>query len=407
MRTALKVPFEEKERFKEICREKNLRVLLGRRRKKLGNRMGWKKPAKGTGKVPSRGGREKKNPCNRLRLHLHAVRQKSRSEMGPKTQGDRVSRRKIADRTDRIQTEKIFPPGKNGEGTQRGRGENNTPDKGNQTPHAPSRRNQNNQNGLEKANAGVFGGGRNRIGKDNPNMAGGPGNRTGRRKGTENTNRRPAQRTGNMEGNNLVDRKRRTPEKANEIRQINYERLRNLFDEEGKKAKTRKGVAKFGEADEHDIVIFDESHYLKSPVAARTKLARKLERAAKFTLWVSATAGQNPLELSYLSRLLGHLTGSKPQEIKKSTNWCREQGINVKRGKFGKWLWEKGGKDNEILHDILFKNNKGAIGKMQRHCRMAGTAADPKTARIFGAGAGFTQTEWEEFIKAVDENRGG
>jgi len=194
---------------------------------------------------------------------------------------------------------------------------------------------------------------------------------------------------------------------ANEITLINYDRLRNLFEEDEKKAKSLKGIAKFGTAESYDILLFDESHYLKSPTSARTKLARKLEENARFTFWISATAGQNPLELSYLSNLLGFLTGNKARTLEKDFEvWCQAQGINVKRGKFGKWVWDPTGGDNQKLHDILFAPKTAAL---RRRCSdIAGwpeLQRIPKSHEFSPQETALYQTEWEEFLKALEEDR--
>ena len=88
---------------------------------------------------------------------------------------------------------------------------------------------------------------------------------------------------------------------------INYEQLGKVFEipalgaakvKKGRKKKlvkrkvrTLKGVAKFGTAQEFDIIIWDESHYLVNLAAARTKLAFKLYEQPDFMIWMSATAG--------------------------------------------------------------------------------------------------------------------
>lgn len=110
---------------------------------------------------------------------------------------------------------------------------------------------------------------------------------------------------------------------------INYDRLKKLFDVPAaiaakvsakpsrrrkvrtRKVRTAKGVARYGEACEFDLIVWDESHRLKNPEAARTKLAGKLDQEADFVMWLSATAGQNPSELGYLSPLLGSAVGAK------------------------------------------------------------------------------------------------
>lgn len=165
---------------------------------------------------------------------------------------------------------------------------------------------------------------------------------------------------------------------------INYERMKKLFDvpkdinsapaksrsksrKTSRKVKTQKGVARYGKATEFDLVLFDESQKLRNLTTARSGFARKLSDAAKFVLWLSATAGQDPLELAYLSRILAASTGCRVTDLKDYEKWCRSQGIGVTRGAFGKWIWsghsdkpddrERGQQDLELIRSILFDGN--------------------------------------------------
>src|SRR5207237_177634 len=47
------------------------------------------------------------------------------------------------------------------------------------------------------------------------------------------------------------------------------------------------------------IVIIDESHRIRNPSAQQSLVCRQMAAAASFTLYLSATAGQSPHELSY------------------------------------------------------------------------------------------------------------
>jgi hypothetical protein len=119
---------------------------------------------------------------------------------------------------------------------------------------------------------------------------------------------------------------------------VNYDRLGKLFevsDAARKKIKSKKGLARAGTAPEMDVVVLDESHRCKNPTAARSKLAAKLVASAGFCLWLSATAGQNPLELSYLAPLLAQATGARAKDLKDFEQWCIDQQLGVTRGNFG------------------------------------------------------------------------
>lgn len=138
---------------------------------------------------------------------------------------------------------------------------------------------------------------------------------------------------------------------------LNYERLGKLFEvtpEARKKIRTKKGLARAGTAAELDLIVWDESHRCKNPAAARSKLAVKLNARASFALWLSATAGQNPLELSYLAPLLASVTGSRAADLKDFEQWCIDEKLGVTRGAFGKWEWRGDPKDCERVRALLF-----------------------------------------------------
>lgn len=140
---------------------------------------------------------------------------------------------------------------------------------------------------------------------------------------------------------------------------LNYERLGKLFevsDAARKKIRTKKGLARAGTALDFDVIVFDESHRCKNPTAARSKLAAKLVGNAGFCLWLSATAGQNPLELSYLAPLLAHATGARAKDLKDFEAWCVAQGLGVTRGAYGKWEWRGDRADCDKVRALLFES---------------------------------------------------
>ena len=139
---------------------------------------------------------------------------------------------------------------------------------------------------------------------------------------------------------------------------LNYDRLGKLFevsDAARKKIRTKKGLARAGTAPDFDVIVFDESHRCKNPTAARSKLAAKLVANAGFCLWLSATAGQNPLELSYLAPLLARVTGARAKDLKDFEQWCIDQDLGVTRGTYGKWEWRGDRKDCERVRTMLFE----------------------------------------------------
>ncbi len=146
---------------------------------------------------------------------------------------------------------------------------------------------------------------------------------------------------------------------------MNYERLGKLFEvssEARRTIKSKKGLARKGSAADFDVIVWDESHKCKNPTSARSKLAAKLTAKATFCLWLSATAGQNPLELSYLAPLLASVTGESAKDLKDFEAWCKAQGLGLTRGAYGKWEWRGDAADSAKVRALLFEPRAGANG---------------------------------------------
>lgn len=145
---------------------------------------------------------------------------------------------------------------------------------------------------------------------------------------------------------------------------INYDRLGRLFEDpetplsSTRRKGKRKRLAKEGKAPEYDLVIWDESHKCKNLDSARSVMMRKINAKAQFVLWLSATAGQNPLELAYLAPLLARATGAKPSALLADfEQWCLAQDVGVRRAEFGKWVWERTPEREKKVYDWLFNGN--------------------------------------------------
>lgn len=133
---------------------------------------------------------------------------------------------------------------------------------------------------------------------------------------------------------------------------INYDQSKKLLTvpeaaTTAKRTKTKnKAIATKGQSVvDWDIVLADESHYLKNASqrrAAFSRIARyaATAKAAPFVIWMSATAGQNPTELGYLAPLFAQLTGATKTELKDFGQWLADQGFCVTyNARFDKWDW--------------------------------------------------------------------
>jgi len=189
---------------------------------------------------------------------------------------------------------------------------------------------------------------------------------------------------------------------------LNYDRLGKLFavtPEARKKIRSKKGLARAGAAPELDVVVWDESHRCKNPTAARSKLAAKLNARAGFCLWLSATAGQNPLELSYLAPLLASLTGARAADLKDFEQWCLGLGLGVTRGAYGRWDWRGDPRDCEKVRALLFDAEAGRGGIRRRPEDIVGWPAIQRILtplELDGEARALYDQAWTEFRREMD-----
>ncbi len=119
------------------------------------------------------------------------------------------------------------------------------------------------------------------------------------------------------------------------------------------------------------IVVFDESHRLRNPYAQQSLVCRHLADAAAFTVYLSATAGQAPHELSYLGRLLGHAAEALTATLADFRELMKRLGIGRAKGRWTNWSWEANPRDCAVMADLLFKGPR-AIGLRRRPGDIAG-----------------------------------
>src|SRR6516225_8715684 len=192
---------------------------------------------------------------------------------------------------------------------------------------------------------------------------------------------------------------------------LNYERLDKIFE-----TKQRKGVKKLSNRDsarrwtaseEFDIGLFDESHAIKNLTSLRAKFSVKLYASAKMILWLSATAGQNPLELGYLAPILAKKTGDTALTTKDFEQWCIDNLPGVARGKFGAWAWAGAKEEEEKVHQLLFDPDINGVKPALRR-RASDLAGWPEVNRIVHWVELDCETQrlyklaWKEFKKALE-----
>jgi hypothetical protein len=170
----------------------------------------------------------------------------------------------------------------------------------------------------------------------------------------------------------------------------NYDRAKALLDAPAsaaaaKRARTRnKRVATKGRSRvAWDVVVYDESHLLRNPTSQRSAAARRLagegEDWQAFRLWLSATAGQNPLHLAYLAPVLAAATGARVRDLADFEQWAAAEGLAVRRGPFGSWVWERNDADLARMRDLLFGGPRPA-GLRRRPEDLAGWPTQQRIA---------------------------
>jgi hypothetical protein len=209
---------------------------------------------------------------------------------------------------------------------------------------------------------------------------------------------------------------------------INYDRLKSLLTtpesaSAAKRTRTKnRRTASAGRSRvAWDVVVLDEAHLLRNPSSQRSAAVRQLvatdpdgkRSRPAFTLWLSATAGQNPLELSYLAPLLAALTGSKASELAEFETWCQEQGIGVKRGAFGAWSWVRNDADLDRMRTLLFDGSP-LPGLRRRPTDLAGWPEQQRVAwpvELDASSRALYEEAWEEFCairaRATESRRAG
>ena len=214
---------------------------------------------------------------------------------------------------------------------------------------------------------------------------------------------------------------------------VNYDRAKSLLSvpesaTTAKRTRTKnKQIATKGTSlVDWDVVIFDESHKIKNQGSQRSQAAARLARyaavaqVAPFVVWMSATIGQNPVELGYLTPLLAQLTGATKTALADFGQWLADQGFHVEyQARFDQWVWcpvpadatseqiaavEAARRtDTQRIHALLFGSpDRPSIRRLPTDI-----AGWPEIQRILHpvtldrAGRGLYEQAWTEFRSAM------
>ena len=196
---------------------------------------------------------------------------------------------------------------------------------------------------------------------------------------------------------------------AKSVTLTNYERSKSLLALPEKTAR-RSARAKNNELAREGrpkrawpIVVFDESHRLRNPYSQQSMACRQVAEAAGFTVYLSATAGQSPHELSYLGGLLAHGPDAPPPTLAGYRELMRRLGVGGAKGRWTNWRWAPNDRDRTAMAALLYRG-PDAIGLRRRPEEVAGwpevqrdlspTALSPAERRLYDA-------TWRDFRREL------
>ena len=119
------------------------------------------------------------------------------------------------------------------------------------------------------------------------------------------------------------------------------------------------------------LVVIDEAHRIRNPNSQQGLVCRQMAAAAQFTIYMSATAGQAPHELSYLARLLADATGAPDGDLDGFRALMKKLKIGRAKGRWKNWSWEPNEADRKVMAELLYRG-RNAIGLRRRPEEIAG-----------------------------------
>ena len=190
---------------------------------------------------------------------------------------------------------------------------------------------------------------------------------------------------------------------------MNFERTKSLLaaPTDSKKRSTRaknNELAKLGTPKRvWPIVVIDEAHRIRNPNSQQGLVCRQMAAAARFAIYMSATAGQSPHELSYLGSLLAQAAGAPSADLDGFRALMKRLKIGRAKGRWKNWSWESNEADRKLMSDLLYRG-ENAIGLRRRPEEIAGwpevqrelapIALDAPARRLYDA-------TWREFRREL------
>ncbi len=190
---------------------------------------------------------------------------------------------------------------------------------------------------------------------------------------------------------------------------MNFERTKTLLapPPDSRKRSTRarnNELAKLGTPKRiWPLVVIDEAHRIRNPNSQQGMVCRQMAQAASFTLYLSATAGQSPHELSYIGPLLARAAGMASADLDGFRALMRQLKIGRAKGRWKNWSWEPNEADRRVMSALLYRG-ADAIGLRRRPEEIAGWPEVQRELAPVALEAGarkLYEATWREFRREL------
>ncbi|MGQ3281972.1 SNF2-related protein [Bosea sp. (in: a-proteobacteria)] len=151
------------------------------------------------------------------------------------------------------------------------------------------------------------------------------------------------------------------------------------------------------------LVVIDEAHRIRNPNSQQGLVCRQMAAAASFTIYMSATAGQSPHELSYLGPLLARAADMPSADLDGFRQLMKRLKMGRARGRWKNWSWEPNEADLARMAGLLYRGPR-AIGLRRRPEEIAGwpeVQRELAPVALDAAARKLYEATWREFRKEL------
>ena len=151
------------------------------------------------------------------------------------------------------------------------------------------------------------------------------------------------------------------------------------------------------------LVVIDEAHRIRNPNSQQGLVCRQMAAAASFTIYMSATAGQSPHELSYLGPLLARAADMPSADLDGFRQLMKRLKMGKARGRWKNWSGEPNEADRARMAALLYRGPR-AIGLRRRPEEIAGwpeVQRELAPVALDAAARKLYEATWREFRKEL------